>query len=550
MKTFFRFSIVLFSALFAVVGSSKADIAVEGYPNQHHVANGRYLRDLRPDRSLEYKAYRSDENYTAQLIRYNLATGRWELYLTKRAGGEPERVAWSDVVPSTNVIVSGWRTTTDTPGTVYVSWPLKVYIPIDQYATCSSCNWSNPLTWPSRIVPRTYDNVIIDGNVLLDVPSKCNNLLVKTGTVSSPIRSLVGRSPESKIKIHGNLEHQLGTLLDVVEIEFAGNEIQTIETDISRGVTIYTSRVRINNSKQINLGSAFSFARSGTIRCETIFEKGKISLGSYDLTCESITGADETRFVVTNGAGMLKLYAPREGEAMLHRFPVGPSTDRYTPIMVLFATANRGFATMRAKAAYNPSIFLPGRHVNIVYTVDHGTALPPSGTPLTWVYQFQWDAADATTDFNPAHPVEIKKWNGSLWSDAIAGPVVTGTGPYKTLFTARSTSVNHFGVSTQIKRPAERLNAEEVEVKNAEMEVDFTTFPNPATSGGFKVRVGDADAAKIKLVNLSGASIRFRAEKESANTVSLLPLDTMFPGVYILHVQEKNLVRTHKVLIK
>ena len=545
MKTFLRFSTALISVFLVAIGSSKADIAVEGHPNEHHVANGRYFRDPRPDGSVEYKAFRSDETFTSpQLIKYNLATGRWELLLQRRAGGAPELAASSDVASSVNVLASGWRTSPST-GPVSVSSPLKVYIAIEQYASCSSCSWNNSRTWSSGIIPRAYDNVMIDGNVSIDTPSKCNNLIIKTSYTA--IRSLVGRSSESKLKLYGNLRHELGTLMDVVELEFAGNTVQTIEMSFSPG-TVLTSRVIINTLKNLVLNSPFRFVQYGS-KCVTTFVKGKIHLGDHDLICQDIVDADETRFVVTNGNGMLRFFPRMPGEGMLHRFPVGPSADRYTPILVLFATANREYSDMRAKAKYDSGIFPSySERVNVLYTVDHGTSLPASGTPLTWVYQFQWEQTDAIWGFNPDYPVQIQKWNGSSWSAPIVRGSVTGTDPYRILFTARSTGVNHFGLITETKRVVgARLSAEEGE---ANTKLDFTTFPNPATTSGFNVNVGNPETAELRLQSISGLTMPFNAVKNSDNSLAISPIQDLIPGVYLLQVKENEKIRVHKVLVR
>ncbi|NIJ52766.1 T9SS type A sorting domain-containing protein [Dyadobacter arcticus] len=550
MKNFFRIIIVVAMTFLAATLTSKAEIALEGYPNEQHIANGRYLSYFLPGGGIEYRANRSDATYSAQVIRYNLATGRWGLYLTRRSGGAPELVAWSDVTSSISVIASGWRTVPGS-GTVYVTWPLKVYNTIEQNTSCySGCVWSNPRTWTSGIVPRAYDNVTIDGNILLDVPGKCHSLTVRTGTSSSPTRSLVGRVHETKLKLYGNLFKGNGTLLDLHELEFAGNAVQSIETNDRYKIT-YAARIRINNPAGIQLRSEFGFMKYGTVRSELIFIKGKIYLGNYDFLCENIVDADETRFFVTNGTGMLKFFPRWAGEAMLRRFPVGPSDDRYTPMMVLFASANRDFSGMRAKASYSPAIFTPENHVNILYTVDHGTALPPSGTPLTWVYQFQWDAADATSSMVAGDPVTVRRWNGSSWSGSVASGIATGSDPFKYLFSTRSIGVNNFGLITETKRVVgTRLSAEESEMNAPEPKMEFTTFPNPAPSGGFNVNVADPSAAKLQLQSLSGLGIPFNSQRNSDNSIAIQPSQNLTPGMYLLQVRENDKTRVHKVLVK
>jgi hypothetical protein len=554
MKTFFVL-IILLATTFNASAGIKTDIALEKYPGAYNAVNGRYSYDgLSASGYPQYRANRSDDTFIApQIIRFNPLLNRWELYLTKMVSGTPT----SQLAATGAGLGSG---PADRKWTVFYPYgnPLGLYTALNVYETVvhttvpgwDYSSWSDGRSWSSGFVPRTYDNVIITKSFNVDMEGKCFNLKIISGSLSS-YNILTGILPASAVRIYGKLEQEVRTLIDLPEIEFRGNDLQTISADLSSGYSMRVLRVLINNPKNIQLVRSIGFmARTGS-KCETRLVKGKVLIGANVLTCQNITGADATRFFVTDGTGALYLTARTGSDPNFQFFPVGPSPERYTPMWVYFGSANRDYSNLLASAAYNPSMFLPGDHVNVAYTVNHGSFVPSPGTLLSWVYQFQWNAGDATTGFDYSDRVEARKWNGTSWSGAIAEGVATGSGPYKYLFTSREGRVVTFGIHAVTKRiVGERISAEDIEMNKSETELDSAPFPNPAPASGFHINVNDAAKAQLHMQSLSGSPISVTTRVDSEHRLAVQPPQNIPTGVYILQVKEGSKTRFHKVLIR
>ncbi|MEO6285748.1 MAG: T9SS type A sorting domain-containing protein [Dyadobacter sp.] len=554
MKTFFTLIFCLATTFLASAGI-KTDIAVENYPGANNVVNGRYAYDgLGAAGYPQYRANRSDDTFIApQIIRFNPLVNRWELYITKMVSGTPtSQLAATSPGSGTGIVGKKW--------TVFYPYgnPLGLYTALNVYETVVHTTvpgwdysiWSDGRSWSSGFVPRTYDNVIITKSFNVNIEAKCNNLKLVEGT-SGSFTVLTGAYAYSAVRIHGKLEQDVYTMIDLPEIEFRGNELQTVSADLSRGYSMRVDRVLINNPKNIQLLTSIGFmARVGS-KCETRLVKGKVLIGAHVLTCQNITGADASRFFVTNGTGALYLTARTGTDPNFQFFPVGPSPERYTPMWVYFGSANRDYSNLLASAAYNPSLFLPGHHVNVMYTVNHGSVVPAPGTLLSWVYQFQWNAGDATTGFDYSDRIESRKWNGTSWSAGISEGVATGSGPYKYTFGSREGRVVTFGIHAVTKRLAgERIGAEEVEMNKSEIELDYAPFPNPAPASGFRVHVNDPATAQLRMQSLSGTVIDIATRVDSEHQLAVQPTRNITTGIYLLQVKEGSNTRVHKVLIR
>jgi hypothetical protein len=555
MKTFFTLIICL-AITFQVTAGIKTDIAVENYPGAYNVVNGRYSYDGVSAGYPQYRANRSDDTFIApQIIHFNPLANRWELHITKMVSGIP-----TSQLAATATGLGLGTTPAGKKWTVFYPYgnPLGLFTALNVYETVvhttvpgwDYSTWSDGRSWSSGFVPRTYDNVIITKSFHMDIEGKCNNLKIVAGS-SSSYNILTGAYAYSAVRIHGKLEQDVHTIIDLPEIEFRGNELQTVSADLSAGYSMRAGRVLINNPKNIQLLRSIGFmARTGS-KCETRLVKGKVLIGANVLTCQTITGADASRFFVTNGTGALYLTARTGTDPNFQFFPVGPSPERYTPMWVYFGAANREYSNLLASAAYNPSIFLPGHHVNVVYTVNHGSFVPSPGTLLSWIYQFQWNAGDATTGFDYSDRVEPRKWNGTTWSGGITEGFATGSGPYKYTFSSREGRVVTFGIHAVTKRlVGERIAAGDVEINKSEIELDYAPFPNPAPASGFHVSVNDPATAQLRMQSLSGTSIDIVTRVDSEHQLAVQPVQNITTGIYLLQVKEGSSTRVHKVLIR
>ncbi|MHA4740373.1 T9SS type A sorting domain-containing protein [Dyadobacter sp. MSC1_007] len=554
MKTFFVLIICLVTAFRSAAGI-KTDIALENYPNMHSVVNGRYFYDgLSTGGYPQYRANRSDENFIApQVIRFNPLLNRWELHVTKMVSGIPtSQLAATGTGSSESPASKNWSVSYPYGNPLGLHTALKVYETVVHTTVAGYIynNWSDGRSWSSGFVPRTYDNVIVTKSFNVDIEGKCNNLKITAGSPSS-YNILTGLLSESAVRIYGKLEQEIHSLIDLPEIEFRGNSVQTISVDMSIGYSIRANRVLINNPQNIQMLTSFKFTgRTGT-KCETRFVKGKVYIGSFEATCENITGADATRFFVTNGTGSLSLTTRTGSDPNFQFFPIGPSADRYTPIGVYFGSGNRDYSNMLAKATYNPALFLPGNRVNVLYTIDHGSLVPSPGTLLSWIYQFQWNAGDGTPGLDYSERIELRKWNGTGWTEGVTEGLATGSGPYKYTFSSREGGVVSFGIYAVPESLAGvRTSAEAFETNEHEKGVDYAPFPNPAPASGFHVSVNDPATAQVRMHGLSGTPVDISTRIDSGNVLTVQPVQHISTGIYILQVKEGSRTSIHKVLIR
>ncbi|MEO6284225.1 MAG: T9SS type A sorting domain-containing protein [Dyadobacter sp.] len=552
MKTLFTFLFLTVYSLTCVAGPVIADVAVEGYPGANNIINGRYkYYKTSTTGHLLFQSDRTDGVFLKPLIiSWNSLAARWEISVTKIVSGASTRVTVAtSSFTGTYPPGKGWSVLYPYGNPLGLYTPMSVYETIEQTSTCDRCRWSSPTTWSSGILPRAYDNVTINSDVQLDMEAICHTLKVNSvATFPYDGHSLTGSTSVARLKLNGNLDVGVSGRIEIYSLEMAGNARQTLQSNSERGVWIRMQRAIINNPYGVSLLSPFGFfSIPSAAACETQFVKGKIVLDNYILSCQTILGAAVDRYVVTNGTGYLVLPANNVGSTYNRYFPIGSSENSYTPLRISNTTTSWSVQLM-ARAEYNASLFSATPHVNVLYQTRSLSVVRGPDTPR-WLHQAYWYAADESAGFNHSARVRVDRRTETAWAMTGSEGIPTATVPYSYVYNA--STWESFGIF-QATTGSSRLSAEE-KVSNLggnQDQGEYGTYPNPATAAGFKIRVDDADAAKIKLISISGSSIRFKTEKESPNTISLQPLDIMPAGIYILQVQDKNLIRTHKVIIK
>lgn len=550
MKTLLTFLILIVFSLTSIAGPVIADVAVEGYPGDNSVINGRYkYYSTSSSGHMQFSSDRTDGVIQNLSIGWNSFARRWEINVTKLVSGVSTRVTVATSSSTgTYPPVKTWSVLYPYGNPLGLYTPLKVYATVAQTSLCDDCRWSSPTTWSSGFLPRAYDNVTINSDVILDIEASCNTLKVNS-VASFPYdgHSLTGPALASRLKLNGNLDVGVSGRIEIYSMEFAGNSRQSLQSNSERGVWIRMQRAIINNPYGIRLLSAFGFfSTPSSVACETQFVKGKIFLDGYILSCQTILGASSARYVVTNGNGYLALPGNGTGSIYNQYFPIGSSENSYTPLKIS-NTSTSWRVQLMVRAEFNASLFPSTPHVNVIYKTESLSATPGADSPR-WLHQAYWYAADESAGFDHSSRIRIDRRTETGWAMTGSEGIPTGTGPYSYIY--NSSTWEDFGIFQATT--SSRISAEEIVpgIRNEKDHIEYGTYPNPATSAGFKVRVDDADGAKIKLVSLSGSSLQFRTEKESLNTISLQPLDVLPAGIYILQVQEKNLVRTHKVIVK
>jgi hypothetical protein len=185
---------------------------------------------------------------------------------------------------------------------------------------------------------------------------------------------------------------------------------------------------------------------SGDVTATTVALSGsaKISLGSRNLTANSITGASATDYFVTDGSGMLKMPST-PGSSMV--FPVGPTTASYTPVTV---TPSAGAQTwsVRVQPNFNGYTGTIGaaQALPLVWMVNTSLGSTTSATNLV----FQYDQSNVSWSTPLTVDVYHFDANGLGWAygwQKIAAGVTPGTsGSIRTVSVSNQTMFSPFAI--------------------------------------------------------------------------------------------------------
>ncbi len=211
---------------------------------------------------------------------------------------------------------------------------------------------------------------------------------------------------------------------------FNGNQPQTTGTLLPSVIR----SLNINNSNGVTLGAA-----TVVNGAPLTLVAGQLMLGPNHLSVSSITGANNTRFIVTNGTGALKLLNVGAG---INVFPVGYSQAAFNPVAITNAGVPDHFSVNVNNIA-EPAFPVPSKSVNIRWNIAEDV---PGGSLASLA--FSWVEADEAADFSVASPVSVFHFDGSSWNGTAA--VITGTGIAGNPFVASAagfTSFSPFGVA-------------------------------------------------------------------------------------------------------
>ena len=196
-----------------------------------------------------------------------------------------------------------------------------------------------------------------------------------------------------------------------------GSALQTVNMN---GFSI--QNVQVDNANNIALGG---IAKIGT---SLAFLNGKVQLNNFNLILESpatISGFDNTKFVVTNGTGKLQKNALG---ASAFTFPIGFSATTYNPATITQnGTADDIAVRSLSNVLQNGSSGLPfiKEVVDASWDISETVA---GGSNLN--ITSQWAGSDELPGFN-RNKAGISYYNGTSWdlTTAAAG-VASGSNPY------------------------------------------------------------------------------------------------------------------------
>jgi hypothetical protein len=197
-------------------------------------------------------------------------------------------------------------------------------------------------------------------------------------------------------------------------------------------------------------GGDKSLSTNAVVRENLTLNGTKLLLGNYNLALSNnatITGADNSAYIVTVGTGSLKRTVANNNTEVL--FPVG--TNSYVPVIIKQApTAVTDNFSVR---------ILNGIYFNYINNVPDATPkykFSRESVDRTWIIdedvvggsevtlKFGWGITDAFEDFNLSE-ARINHFKNEAWDDFIPGEAVAGNGKY---WISRNniTSFSPFGV--------------------------------------------------------------------------------------------------------
>jgi pectin methylesterase-like acyl-CoA thioesterase len=184
----------------------------------------------------------------------------------------------------------------------------------------------------------------------------------------------------------------------------------------------------INNATGVSLSSNLAIV-GGPLTLTT----GKLLLGANNLSTSSITGASSSNYVVTDGAGSLKLNNIGAGANL---FPVGLSTASYNPLTINNTGTADNFS-VNVKNTFSNPFPNPSRVVNTQWNITEDVVGGSNATVgLSWIL------ADQAASFNPASNLNVMHYVGSAWVPTSA--TLTGAGTVASPYYATAAGFTSF----------------------------------------------------------------------------------------------------------
>jgi|GEM_PF-4920717 len=280
--------------------------------------------------------------------------------------------------------------------------------------------------------------------------------------------------------------------------EFNGSVAQTT------GVLPATvENLTINNANGVTLDV------STTVNGALTLTAGKLDIGSTNLTIAqttgSLVGADNTKYIVTSGAGEFRMFHTGTGSLLL---PVGPSASIYAPVEFSNNTTTERYG-VRVKTPVTNASMDNNKIVNLEWYLSKSGGASLFGTNLI----FHWGSSQHGSAFDPAQTVYVGEWNG-VDSYTKHNSTVGGANPY----TATTTTISTFyssspfivGNAGAFSAPAPTLTKDDVNTVDNNIEITFTE------DAAWRTAITD-----IKVSNTSLAAADF--DKTVAGKIILKP---------------------------
>lgn len=260
-------------------------------------------------------------------------------------------------------------------------------------------------------------------------------------------------------------------------------------------------------------GTEFFLERNLSVKQLRFTGKTKLLLGPHSLTVsDSIANFSPANFVVTNGAGKLRLNNIRNKEIV---FPVGPSATSYNPLTLTNAGTPDDFTV-----SVRPEVLSQGatgsafteRAIKRTWIVEERTA---GGSNAT--VKLQWDNENELIGFSRT-AAYLSQFSAGEWDDSPPLPA-QGTNPF-TVTRSSITSFSSFAVFSTV-----------VSSVSTTAENPVQLFPNPVKELLYVKLPARYTATTLQVINSKGEVIKTMQAKTGA-TVATVNTSGLPAGVY------------------
>lgn len=236
------------------------------------------------------------------------------------------------------------------------------------------------------------------------------------------LSSLIG----GDLYVKGNWIRNGGTFVSNNRlVSFNGTSPQIIQGPVNTTFDY----LRIDNAAGVSLNNA-----SIIVTQQLDMQSGHLILGNHNTSLNpfaSIINANSTRYVVTDGTGLL---IQSLGPAST-LYPVGPSTSSYAPAtLAQSGTVDNIGVRVKNAPPFDNAVNDDLQMVNFQWYISEAVA---GGNNIST--QFQWSSSDEAINFVRTNPVFHGDWTGSIYNIRPTG-ATTGTDPY-----VSASSTNYVG---------------------------------------------------------------------------------------------------------
>jgi hypothetical protein len=354
----------------------------------------------------------------------NISLNKWIRSDVDSINGYYSIVGTSATYSSPALTNTAWFKRIITDGNSISDTSNAIQITVNKSSTwvgATSNAWGVASNWSTNVVPVSASNVFINSGVpfmplISDGGRVCNNITIANGG------ALTINNTNSNLTIYGNFINNGLFSNTNGRVNFSGTSTQVIPP-------ANYARLGINNIAGVSCSGNI------IIKDSLVFNNGCFSIGNNNLTLlgttSKIIGANATKFIITNGTGLLKFQNIGTGtRTTTTLFPIGTSASSYTPLSFL-NTGTSDTISVRVingisggySGTTTTGLPISAFAVNRTWFVTEGIAGGSVGTvTLQWNADEELPAMDNTLCYISFH-------NGTSWNPTTTA-TATGLSPY------------------------------------------------------------------------------------------------------------------------